>query len=144
MSESFLEQNQELLTFVGQVILRTALEFPGFIDSDCYEALDALIRTHRTLQSGVYYDSLPQGPAALALYQALRQGIAEFREKEREALGTARTRDTDVLGLLVFYEHLSLSQNNGRPRGRAFLGGLADFYGLAAEAPSSPSSLILP
>jgi hypothetical protein len=143
ITESFLEQNQELLTFVGQAILRAALATPGLIDQDCREALDALVRTYRTLQSGVYYDSLPQAPTAVGLYQLLRQGIDEFREKERETLGTARTRDADVLGVMVFYQQLEMMQNNGRPRGRAFLSGLVDFYGLADEVPSSPS-LILP
>jgi hypothetical protein len=33
----------------------------------------------------------------------------------------SKTRDADVLGMLVFLERVELDRNNGRPRGRAFL-----------------------
>jgi hypothetical protein len=109
------------------------------------DALDALIRTYRTLESGVYYESLPQNLVAANIYRLVQQAVAEFRQAEQQNYGAARTRDSDVLGLLVFLQRLERMQNNGRIRGRAFLGGLHGFYaaGPAPEA-SPPSSLILP
>jgi len=53
---------------------------------------------------------------------------------ERERLGITRTRDGDVLKILVFLQRLALDRNNGRPRGRAFLDALRGFY----PAPSAP------
>ena len=56
-----------------------------------------------------------------------------------------KTRDADVLGLLVFLQRLELDRNNGRRRGRAFLDALREFLPAGAANPpaSSSSSLIL-
>ena len=55
-----------------------------------------------------------------------------------------KTRDADVLGLLVFLQRFELDRNNGRRRGRAFLDALREFHPPDRSHPaSSPSSLIL-
>ncbi len=54
-----------------------------------------------------------------------------------------KTRDADVLGLLVFLQHFALYQDNGRRRGRAFLEALREFHPPAPEASASSSSVIL-
>jgi hypothetical protein len=145
--EKFVKENEELLVFLGQSLVRAALATPGSADADVREALESLVRTYRTLESGVYYDTVPQGMLAANVYRLVQQGVAEFREAEKERLGTSRTRDADVLGLLVFLQRLELSRANGRVRGRAFLGALHDYYSLGTESesePSAPSSLIVP
>ena len=56
-----------------------------------------------------------------------------------------KTRDADVLGVLVFLQHFDLDRDNGRRRGRAFLDALREFHPRNRNHPeSSPSSLILP
>ena len=55
-----------------------------------------------------------------------------------------KTRDADVLGLLVFLQHFELDQNNGRRRGRAFLQALREFHPPASEPSASSPSVILP
>lgn len=143
--EKFLRENEDLLVFLGQTLAKPASAAPGPVDLDVREALDALIRTYRTLESGVYYDTVPAGPVAANLYHFIQQEIAEFRRAEQQRLGTSRTRDADVLGLLVFLQRVELTRNNGRPRGRAFLGLLWEYYGAVPESPpAAPSSLILP
>src|SRR5260221_296543 len=106
--EKFLRQNEELLAFLGQSVVGSALSTPGAADLDVREALEALIRTYRTLQSGVYYESVPQGLAAAAIYRAVQEGLPEFRRQEQERLGATRTRDADILGVLVFLQRLEL------------------------------------
>jgi hypothetical protein len=146
VTEEFLEEHRGLLTFVSGAVLRAASETPGVVDFDVREALEALIRTYRTLQSGVYYDSLPSNPLAGAIYSAVRMAGDEYRKQEQQHLGMSRTRDTDVLGLLVFLQHFELASNNGRRRGRAFLEMLHGVYAgaVAAEEPRKVSSLVLP
>lgn len=143
--EKFLHDHEGLLAFLGQAVARAALATPGAVDLDVRDALDALIRTYRTLESGVYYDTVPQGPVAANVYHLVQRAIAEFRRAEQESYGTSRTRDAEVLSLLVFLQRLELTQSNGRIRGRAFLGALQGFYaGESVSEPSAPSSLILP
>jgi len=143
--EKFLEEHEDLLAFLGQAFARAALATPGAVDLDVRDALDALIRTYRTLESGVYYDTVPAGSVAASVYRTVQGWIAEYRRAEQQRLGISHTRDADVLWLLVFLQRLELMQNNGRRRSRAFIGAIRAFYGDGSVAESSaPSPLILP
>lgn len=144
ITEALLTRNEALLTFLAAALLTAALETPGVVDFDVREALDSLTRTYRTLQSGVYYESRPTNPLAGAVYAAVQQAAEEYRKEEHSRLGMTRTRDSDVLALLVFLQHFELDRNNGRKRGRAFLDALRAFYESAAPTADSGSSLVLP
>src|SRR5262245_58804636 len=54
VAESFVVQHEELLVFLGQSLFQAAMQAEA-VDFDVREALEGLIRTHRTLQSGVVY-----------------------------------------------------------------------------------------
>jgi hypothetical protein len=127
-------------------LMRVASDTPGVVDFDMRDALDALTRTYRTLQSGVYYESRPTNPLAAHICDAAQAGIAKFRHDETESLGMTKTRDADILGLLVFLQRFELDQNNGRRKGRAFLDALRAIYGdeAGAASPAASSSQILP
>jgi hypothetical protein len=120
------------------------MQVPGVVDSDVQEALAGLIRTYRTLQSGVYYESRPNNPLAGSIYDAVQRALAEYRNSEQREIGMTRTRDADVLGLLVFLQHFALFRDNSRRRGRAFLDALREFHPPEPDSTgSSPSSAIL-
>ncbi|HTX36190.1 MAG TPA: hypothetical protein VME43_14270 [Bryobacteraceae bacterium] len=142
VTEKALEENDQLVAFLSHRLVQAALSVPGIVDFDAREALDALIRTFRTLQSGIYYESLPQSRPALHIYRALQQSLEDLRREESQN-GVSKTRDSDVLLVLAFLQRLELDRNNGRQRGRAFLNLLWDFYGAPPKEPSA-SSLILP
>jgi hypothetical protein len=145
VSEEFLRDNEEFLLFMARALGRAAAANPAIVDYDIREALEAAIRTHRTLESGLLYESLPANPLAAGLSRALEAAIAEFRREEAERLGIHKTRDSTALGLLVFLQHFELSYNNGRRRGRAFLNTLLEVYSVEAESEvPGASSLILP
>ena len=128
ISEKFLEENEPLLVFLGGSLAATALDTPGVSDADVRDALDALVRTYRTLQSGVYYETRPDNTLAKPLFDGVQSAVSEFRKQEQEGRGLPKTRDADVLGLLVFLQRLELDRNNGRRRGRAFIDLLRSFY----------------
>ena len=147
ISEEFLGEHEDLLVGAMSSLLLAVLDTPGAVDSDVRDALDGLIRTERTLQSGVFYESRPVNALADRIFEQTQTGLQEFRTRETENLGLSRTRDADVLGVLVFLQRLELDRNNGRPRGRAFLDSLRGFLNdpdVAAHNPAPPSSLILP
>jgi hypothetical protein len=144
VSEKLLFANEHLLKFLSLTIFHFATYVPGVVDSDVLEALDGLIRTYRTLQSGVYYESHPTNPLADSIYRTVQDALAEYRGGEQQEFGMTKTRDADVLGLLVFLQHFGLQTDNGRRRGRAFLSALRENYPPAPEpSGSSPSSVIL-
>jgi hypothetical protein len=147
VTEQFVQEHEDLMTFVGNAVVGSALETAGAVDNDVREALEGLIRTHRTLASGVYYESVPSNPIAAAIFRGVQNAVAGYRQQEQQQLGMSRTRDADVLGVLVFLQRMELDRNNGRPRGRAFLHQMHAFYSDLAgpgSPPPAPSSLILP
>lgn len=144
VTEEFLGRNEELVLFLGQTVSRVALRTPGVVDYDVRETLEALIRSYRTLQSGVYYESVPTNPLAASIYGAVQSAVAQFREEERQRSGMSKTRDADLLGALVFLQRLEYDRSNGRKKGRAFLDYMNDLNQATEEEPPAASSLILP
>jgi hypothetical protein len=145
ITEEFLARNEDLMIFLGQTIFSAAIEMPGTVDFDVREALEGLTRTYRTMASGIYYESIPSNPLAANLFRAVQQALPGFREQQHQRSGVTRTRDADVLGVLIFLERIEKDQNNGRRRGRAFLDGLRGFFPPKDDGShDSPPSLILP
>jgi len=144
VTEHFLAENEQLLVFLGQTLSGAAVETAGVTDHDMRAALDALVRTYLTLQSGVYYESRPENALANRIFSTVQEGLAEFRRVEQERAGLPKTRDADILGILVFFARLELDRNNGRPKGRAFIGLLRGFYAAPAGEADNATSLVLP
>ena len=142
VTEQFLRDNEPLLARISQGVYDATLSAPGIVDSDIREALESMIRTHLTLESGLIYETRPNNPYAGVIQQTVQAGIEEFRREYGERTGVHTIRDKDVLGILVFLQRLEYNQSNGRRRGRAFL----DFLrtNLLAEQQSDANSLVVP
>jgi hypothetical protein len=121
VTDAFLRENEPLLVALGRATLLAGLETHGAVDNDVREALAGLIRTYRTMASGLYYQSAPDNAIAAEIFRRIQDAAAEFRRAETERLQMTRTRDADVLGVLAFLQRLEIDRNNGRKRGRAFL-----------------------
>jgi hypothetical protein len=132
LTEEFLEKNQDAILWLTLALTRS-MAAEKAVDWDAREALGTLIRTYRTLESGLIYETRPQNPYAAAIQEALKQSIEELRKFMAEASGMHTLRDADVLGMLVFLERMELKYHSGRPRGRAFF----DF--LRTSFPETPA-----
>jgi len=141
VTEEFLRDHEPLLIFLGAKILEATLDTSRAMDSDVREALDTLIRTYRTLQSGLYYETRPTNLVAAAIQQKVQDGVEELR-KELTEKGATNVRDAEILGTLVFVQRLALHHNNGRPRGRAFIGYLRAHFPHEPKNSSEAPSLI--
>jgi hypothetical protein len=143
VSEQFLRDHEPLLLFVAVTLMKSALQTPGAVDSDVKEALESLVRTYRTLESGLYYESRPTNPIAAAIHGRVQDDIQKMREKVIEESGMQRLRDADFLGVLAFLQRMEIQQNNGRRLGRAFLDFLRSHFPQTGEAePAAPQPLI--
>jgi hypothetical protein len=134
VSEDFLRDKEPLVVWISEALTR-AMEKEKAVDQDAREALEALIRTYRTLESGLIYETRPANPYAAALQAALKDAVEKLRERLSEASGMHALPDADVLGVLVFLERIEFQYANGRRRGRAFY----DF--LNAHFPAAPAPL---
>jgi hypothetical protein len=128
ITEDFLHANEILLAFLAISIFEGAMENPAATDWDVREALEALVKTYRTLQAGLYYESLPTNVFAAAIARQVQTKMTEIRQKEIESGGVPTIRDAAVLGVIAFLQRLEFSRNNGRKRSRAFLDFLRGFY----------------
>ena len=141
VSEEFLRDNEPLLVYLGAKLLEASLTTPGEVDSDVRDTLDSLVRTYRTLQSGLYYETRPANLVAAAIQQKLQEAVEKLRKQLAEKNATP-IRDADILGMLAFLQRVEFYQNNGRPRGRAFVDYLRAHFPHEAESLPSASSLI--
>jgi hypothetical protein len=141
VSEEFLREHEPLLIFLGAKLLEGSLATAGVVDSDVREAMESLIRTYRTLQSGLYYESRPTNLVAAAVHQKIQDAIQELR-KDLSQKGATAVRDAEILGVLVFLERVGLYRNNGRPKGRAFIDYMRGQFPMKEESPTTAPSLI--
>jgi hypothetical protein len=144
VSDSFLREREALVAFLMQAVAEAGLRTPKAVDYDVRAALDALVRTCRTRETGLYYETRPDNLLAAAVLDHIQKNLEEFRKAAAKRHGIEVTRDADVLGVLVFLQRIEYQINNGRQRGRAFL----DFLRSQVESAPGPqtqpgSSLVL-
>lgn len=119
VKEDFLREHEPILLWISMALAQS-MEKQRAVDTDALEALEAVIKTYRTRESGLIYESRPQNPYAAAIQEALRESIEELHKRVAQETGMHSLRDSEVLGILVFLQRLGLQHNNGRRRCRAF------------------------
>ena len=138
VDEEFLRRNESLLILLASAVAKSALEESAF-DSDVREALGGLVRTGRTLQSGLIYESRPDNLVAARVQAAVQDHLAKVRAELAEH--GENIPDAPVLGVFAFLQRLEIQHNNGRPKGRAFIDFLRQFF--PANPPAAePASLL--
>jgi hypothetical protein len=135
LSEDFIRQQEHLVLWLGLSLSRV-MEARKAVDGDAREGLEALIKTYRTRESGLIYETRPQNPYAADVQEALKQSVEELQKRLTESQGMHTLRDADVLGTLVFLQRLELQHNNGRRRSRAFFDFLRAYFPAAQPTAS--------
>lgn len=133
LDDKFMYDMEPVIQYILAKTLDAFAETPGAVDSDVREAYEALVKTYRTMQSGLIYDTRPSNPYADSIAQRLRASIEEFKQRIHEAQGMHTIRDSEILGCLVFANRLSVQYDNGRRRGKAFLHTLVHARQMAEE-----------
>ncbi len=121
VTEEFIREHEELLLFSVYSLVQSAIKTSGAIDADVMAAMEALIQTQRTLESGLVYETRPENTIAKAVQRAFSSSLAEYQKLKDEREGFAAFRSSDVLSVLVFLHRLGQQNQNGRPRGRMYL-----------------------
>ncbi|MBI5084932.1 MAG: hypothetical protein HZB13_10100 [Acidobacteria bacterium] len=121
LTDKFMQEKQPLAIVTGRLLLVAALETPGAVDLDMRDALDALVRTYKTADSGLVYESRPANAIAAAVGQRFQDEVRQFREHVAQQSGVHTVSDKDLMGVLVFWQRMEWQRNNGRRKGRAFI-----------------------
>lgn len=135
LSEDFIRKQEQVVMWLANTLARS-METRNSVDADAREGLESLIKTYRTLESGLIYESRPQNPYAAEIQEALKAAIDDLRKRLAETTGMQTLRDADVLGTLIFLQRLELQHNNGRRRGRAFVDFLRTYFPAQAAPPA--------
>lgn len=112
---------------------------PNSVDTDVLAALEALIRTHRTLESGLVYETRAENSIAASVQRSFAASLADYQELRAEREPLSSYRNSEILAVLVFLRRLGQQNQNGRPRGRMYLDLLRHMVpepGVEARAPS--------
>jgi hypothetical protein len=139
VTEDFIRDHEELLLFSVHSLVQAALRTPGAIDADVMAALEALIQTQRTLESGLVYETRAENTIAMAVQRSFTASLADYEKVRRQREGLAGVGRSDLLSVFVFLHRLGQQNRNGRPRGRMYLDLLRQMVpdvGVEERAPS--------
>ena len=75
ITERFLVDHEDLLLATASALAEGALEANHAYDSDVKEAIEALIKTYRTLIAGVFYEALPNNSVAASIQDIFSVGL---------------------------------------------------------------------
>ena len=140
LRENFLSEYGPILAALGKAVAEERHASPWIVDLDVAEVYRSLTATMKTLSSGLYYESLPEGPARIAIFRKLK-GTFDDLMSPADAHRTLRV--SEVLEILDFLLLSFAANSSGRPRSRQYLDWLCAMSGIEAPSPES-GRLIIP
>ena len=141
-SNEFVYRHSTVLDAISRSVAEERQSSPWLLDSDVIEVYNSLAATMKTLSSGIYYESLPEGVVRASLFRRLNARIDELMQPssiaDRPALKVSEA--VEVLNFLA----LAAQANTGvRPKSRRYLDWLTSMFGHPSPA-DQPGGLILP
>ncbi len=139
ITEEFIRSHQELLLFCVYSLLQAALRTLHAVDSDVLEALNALIKTQLTAQSGLIYKTRAENPVAASVQHKFADSLDNYERERRDRGSAAPNLSADTLKILVFLHRIGQQNLNGRAKGRMFINMLREMTpdtGVDERAPS--------
>lgn len=121
VDEAFVAEHEELLLFCVYSLLQAALRTPGAVDTDILAALAALIKTQRTLESGLVYETRSENAIAAAVQRSFSASLADYQKLRGERENFPALRSGDILKTLVFLHRVGQQNQNGRRKGRLYI-----------------------
>jgi len=140
--EDFLLRFTPVLNMIGHEVVAERAESSWLVDSDLVEVLKALTATMKTLSSGIYYESIPDGSIRQSLFRRLKRVIDHAMAPEQELLERS-LRTSEAIEVLEFLTVSVQAKSSNRPKSRDYLDWLASMLGIS-PVEESRSGLILP
>jgi hypothetical protein len=142
LDPEFIERFHPILDGLTLAIVEERASSPWLVDNDVIEALKALTATLKTLSSGIYYESLPDGPVRMSLFRRLKELLDELMKADPSAEGRV-LKVSEAIKILEFLLFVSQANSSVRPRSRRYLDWIADRFADRLNA-QQPSGLIIP
>ncbi len=136
----FIQAHSWIFVEMWRVLVESRQRLPEIVDADLQAALEALIQTYRTMEKGIYYESLPSQTYSRELYFGLKSVL----ESDDQESGLHRLKTGTILDCLTFHKEMGEAVTLPRPRSRAFLDHLQEMYCKTTEGSKTKAGIILP
>ena len=140
--DEFVQRYSPVLSTLAMVVVEERSNSPWLVDNDVIEVYKALNTTMKTLSSGIYYETVPEGAVRVALFKGLKSALDEMMQPNPHSnVPTLKVSEAvDVLDFLLIAAEGNASI---RPKSRRYLELLSQLAGPARPSDRS-SGLILP
>jgi hypothetical protein len=139
--DAFVHRFHHVLDMINRAVVEERMASSWLVDHDVVEVFKALAATMRTLSSGIYYESLPEGPMRVSLYRRIKEGIDQLMRPD-VAGDHPVLKATEAVDVLDFITCAAQANSGIRPRSRRYLDWICDTFGY--PQPQKPSGLIIP
>jgi len=118
--KAFIYRHTLVLNMVCVAICDERAVSPWLVDTDVIEVFGDLAKTMKTLSSGIYYESLPEGVAQVSLFHRLKELFDGFMQPQAQSVEPA-LKVSDAIDVLTFLTYVATVNSNSRPRSRQYL-----------------------
>jgi len=139
--DRFVERFHRVLMAINAAVAEERASSPWLVDPDVIEVYKALAATMRTLSSGIYYESLPEGTVRITLFRRLKDLFDELMAPA-PAADHPVLKASEAVDILDFVTYVAQVNSSVRPRTRRYLDWIVETFGL--QQPQQSSGLIIP
>jgi hypothetical protein len=137
----FMERHHLILDSLTRAVIEEHMASKELVDRDVIEAITSLKTTMKTLSSGIYYESLPEGLARLSLFRRLKAVLDELMQPDPSAIRPV-LKVTEAIDVLDFLTIVAQANSSIRPKSRRYLDWITEKFGDGLQTQSS--GIILP
>ncbi|MEW5974513.1 MAG: hypothetical protein AB1898_01785 [Acidobacteriota bacterium] len=139
--DHFLARHYGVLQGMWRIIVAEREASPELVDSDVAAVVEALIQSYRTLEKGIYYDSLPDSFLQRDLFLKLKEFLDPPRPSDA---ATPPLKTSAILDCLQFQKEFISTSTLPKPRSRGFLDNLRKEVARSQAEPETERRIILP
>jgi hypothetical protein len=141
-SNDFVYRYSPVLDAISRAVVEERVQSPWLVDNDVVDVYKSLTATMKTLSSGIYYESLPEGSARITLFKRLKAKIDDLMQPAPNA-DRPTLKASEAVEVLDFLTFAAQANSSVRPKSRRYLDWLSSMAGVAPSTEQS-SGLILP
>ena len=139
---AFLQRYYGITLSIWNILSEQRGRMVEIVDQDLQLALEGLLKTYRTLESGIYYDHAPASYSAKSIYEAVKAYLDKTHSSLDESV--PRLKVSEILDCLQLQKELFDAISLPRPKSRAYLDHIQSNVSQALPPQSQQSSIIIP
>ena len=139
---AFLQRYYGITLSLWTILAEQREQHIEIVDQDVGQALEGLLKTYRTLESGIYYDHAPASYSAKSIYEAVKAYLDKTHSSMDESI--PRLKVGEILDCLQLQKELFIAISLPRPKSRAFLDHIQSNVSQSLASQTQQSSIIIP